>query len=455
MNNKYYVGKQAQNFEQYDDITISGISLKDDKGNQYSAGDQDGYILQINCKYATPQMANDLFDALGGKVYKGYRATDSILDPMAELGDGITINGLYSMLAYRRVNFGPEHMSEIAAPGDSAMLHEFQFENYTQKDIEKGKEESRIDAKEIADKAVDEQTQEDVFNKLTNGGQDQGLFLDNGKVYLNLEYVKSDIIDLNVLRLAGTICGIIQGYGSTYSGNTTQGIVVYGNGINDKVANPPYIIVTNAGIRLQSTANNQFNVAGTVGEMVGTIRATADVTAEGNVSAGKNLYAGKKLAANYAADTDLMTFGNNAFRSWLSGRQVYVGEDVSGYETYLRGGTIYSSKTIQTSSDERSKKDISPIPEKFEEILDHMTPVMYRYKNEDDDAPVHMGYIAQEFSRSVSETGIKTNLAVLGKRIDDDGEEKLSLAYEELIALLHMKINQLEKEIKTIKEELQ
>lgn len=41
---------------------------------------------------------------------------------------------------------------------------------------------------------VAELSQEDIFNKLTNNGQTQGLYLQNGKIYLNLEYLVSKVI---------------------------------------------------------------------------------------------------------------------------------------------------------------------------------------------------------------------------------------------------------------------
>ena len=59
--------------------------------------------------------------------------------------------------------------------------------------------------KEIADysasTAVSEQTQADIFNKLTNGGKAQGIYLDeNGNVYVNGEYVQAKgikVVDSN------------------------------------------------------------------------------------------------------------------------------------------------------------------------------------------------------------------------------------------------------------------
>lgn len=56
-------------------------------------------------------------------------------------------------------------------------------------------------ANSSAKSAVDGQTQADIFNKLTNGGKAQGIYLDeNGNVYVNGEYVKAKgirVVDSN------------------------------------------------------------------------------------------------------------------------------------------------------------------------------------------------------------------------------------------------------------------
>lgn len=49
-------------------------------------------------------------------------------------------------------------------------------------------------AAEIAAEAVDAQTQQSIFNKLTNNGQTQGIYLSNGKLYINATYMKAGII---------------------------------------------------------------------------------------------------------------------------------------------------------------------------------------------------------------------------------------------------------------------
>lgn len=45
-----------------------------------------------------------------------------------------------------------------------------------------------------AQNAVNAQTQDDIFNKLTNNGQTQGIYLQNGKLYINADYLQSGTI---------------------------------------------------------------------------------------------------------------------------------------------------------------------------------------------------------------------------------------------------------------------
>nr|DAI48034.1 MAG TPA: Putative tail protein [Caudoviricetes sp.] len=73
------------------------------------------------------------------------------------------------------------------------------------------------------DKAL---TQEDIFNRLTNNGQVQGLFLKDGKIYLNFSYAEGGTLKLGgenndygklvMLNKDGEICGSWQN-GSLYS----------------------------------------------------------------------------------------------------------------------------------------------------------------------------------------------------------------------------------------------
>lgn len=54
----------------------------------------------------------------------------------------------------------------------------------------------------IAQGKVDAQTQASIFNKLTNNGATQGIFLDGGKVWINGEYIKANSITADRLSIS-------------------------------------------------------------------------------------------------------------------------------------------------------------------------------------------------------------------------------------------------------------
>ena len=68
-------------------------------------------------------------------------------------------------------------------------------------------------ANNAASSAIDAQTQLSIFNKLTNNGQTQGIYLKNGKVYINADYmdiggISADRINGGTLVISGSGTGI-------------------------------------------------------------------------------------------------------------------------------------------------------------------------------------------------------------------------------------------------------
>lgn len=120
MNGKIFVGQQTDSFERYEPkAPVTGVILTLDGETAYKAGDMNGNVWELECPYATQAMADNILAALSGQKYYGFSATKAILPPDAELGDGITVNGTYSMLATTSITAGPGHMADISAPGDS------------------------------------------------------------------------------------------------------------------------------------------------------------------------------------------------------------------------------------------------------------------------------------------------------------------------------------------------
>ena len=80
------------------------------------------------------------------------------------------------------------------------------YENVSIGDVKANMASTIVGNKDYADNAaqnaVDRQTQLEVFNKLTNGGQIQGIFRDaDGKIYLNLTYAMASTLDCSVVNV--------------------------------------------------------------------------------------------------------------------------------------------------------------------------------------------------------------------------------------------------------------
>lgn len=134
MNGKVFVGQKALSLTEYEKTApISGVILWVDDENCYEAGDETGTVIEQDCPYATQEMANNLLATLQGYSYQGLEANGAKVSPVAELGDGLTIGGLYTQLAYQNIRFSTGEVMDVSAPSSNETLHEYKTEGETTK----------------------------------------------------------------------------------------------------------------------------------------------------------------------------------------------------------------------------------------------------------------------------------------------------------------------------------
>lgn len=126
---KVFVGNQAAQAEEIPALDpIGKVILKVDDNNAYvSKSDTGGLTLEVDCAYGSQQMADDLLAQLQGYVYRPVQAEDALIDPAAELGDGVTINGVYTILAQKDTLWDLLAAADIGAPGEAELESEFRF----------------------------------------------------------------------------------------------------------------------------------------------------------------------------------------------------------------------------------------------------------------------------------------------------------------------------------------
>lgn len=129
MSEKYYVGKDVISFSDNGKYKpISRVTLLVDDENSLTAGDDTGMEVIASCPHATQPMVNALLQAMKGYQYQAYEAGAANIDPAAELGDGVTVGGIYSPLS--KLSDDGRGYAGISSPGELEMEDEYPSGGY-------------------------------------------------------------------------------------------------------------------------------------------------------------------------------------------------------------------------------------------------------------------------------------------------------------------------------------
>lgn len=118
--------------------TYAKVILNIDDETQASAGGGAGRVLELdNPLFGSATVATKMLNRLRGYQYQPYKATGALLDPAAEIGDGISVNDVYGGLYARDRRFGHLMDADIAAPHDEELNHEYQYETPTERKLKR------------------------------------------------------------------------------------------------------------------------------------------------------------------------------------------------------------------------------------------------------------------------------------------------------------------------------
>nr|UWG14307.1 MAG: hypothetical protein [Bacteriophage sp.] len=129
MSEKYYVGGDITSFSdngKYKPISRVTLLLDDEKS--LTAGDDTGMEITASCPHATQAMVSALLQRMKGYRYQAYEAGAANIDPAAELGDGVTVGGIYSPLS--KLSDDGRGYAGISSPGEAEMEDEYPAEGY-------------------------------------------------------------------------------------------------------------------------------------------------------------------------------------------------------------------------------------------------------------------------------------------------------------------------------------
>jgi hypothetical protein len=125
---------------------------------EYTAGTDSGRTLRLTCPWGTPEMAQNILESVRGFQYQPYEAQGAILDPAAELGDGVTANNVYGGIYTKKIKFGSLMTATVAAPEDEEINHEYPYKSKPNKEITREAKMLRASLKIEADRITQEVT---------------------------------------------------------------------------------------------------------------------------------------------------------------------------------------------------------------------------------------------------------------------------------------------------------
>ena len=474
MNNKYFVGQDATSFKAYaKNPPITQIILATDEGAEdaFYAGTE-GYSLTVYCPWATQQMANDLLAKAQGFEYQGFEAGMAALPGEAERGDAVTVNGIYGMIADRTLYFNPGMNSDISAPYEEEVNHEFQYVSPIKQEFDRKIGQVRASLTVDIDNIKLEV--EDEINQLSSS------------ITVQIDSITSQITGLD-----GQVSSITQ----TVSGIQTQitGLNNQVSSINQKVDSISLDVSNGTSSSQIELTVDGVRVSSATVEFTGNIIFASDLTDGRTSISGDNIDTGE-ISARYirlggqmevyestssradvggyigfmsgasatGESTDGIAIANYTERAVVicTNRGARMGYDgvstvvCTSSQVSINGDTVYINGEPQSASDARLKTDVQYDVDDYLNVFDKLKPATFVYNGH---KRRHMGFLAQEIQETLKEEGIpEEHFAALCTEVPNEERPMgmYSLRYGELQIMTVAKVQQMDKRLKALEAKL-
>lgn len=504
-----YIGLQAEEFAPGQDTdAITKVEILDSNGDVLAeVGTDNGRTLSATNPDGTKEMAQHILTQVNGYVYRPYEAANALIDPAAELGDGVTIGGVYSVLAQTNIILDGLYSADIAAPTDDEIEDEYPYISPLERQVRKNYQNARSLISKTADEIrfeVENELEElsSAFTVELEGITGRVDGLDGAYTELSLT-----IDGFTVKDSSGTtrIKGSSIETGSLAAGSISAEAVNMTGAITwEDLDSETQNEVNNA----KDTASEANSKADEANETIsswtyqgttyidgsklqtGTVQASALEGGRVSLLNNSGTIVGMMMmtgatTADYAIDLESygalrLSAANGAV--WIeSGSGVYLDLDAEGTGIVFgnadvrptgngqyscgtassRWSEVYAATgTIQTS-DRTNKTDINYDISAYDALFDALKPASFRFVD-GTSGRTHIGMVAQDVEEALSTLGMSTQDFAgfiksprTNKKGDIyEGEYIYGLRYNEILPLCIRRIQQLEKRIKTMEDKI-
>lgn len=138
MSDKVYVGPKVQSFARGREYApVSRVTMWYDDEHYYTAGDDSGREISCENPWATQEMVNNVYRQLKGFVYRPFEASGVEIDPAFELGDAVTVGGIYSFIGHATQHFDAMGGTDISLPGEQEVDHEYPYVSPQERELKR------------------------------------------------------------------------------------------------------------------------------------------------------------------------------------------------------------------------------------------------------------------------------------------------------------------------------
>lgn len=136
---KTYLGRSLESFAPgIEAQPITRVELLDENGDVVAVSGLDtGRTLTALQPDGTDAMAAAILAKVSGYVHRGYEGRRALLDPAAELGDAVTVDGCYVPLIALDTTFDALLSPDISSPDADEIDDEYPYKSPTQRQIER------------------------------------------------------------------------------------------------------------------------------------------------------------------------------------------------------------------------------------------------------------------------------------------------------------------------------
>lgn len=154
MADKIFAGLDASAIEtvpKFDPITKVTVTNGE---NSWSRGDDTGRELRVELPIAKSTnggtFAQNILAKVSGLRYQPYNANGALIDPAAEIGDGVTIGGVYGGIYEQNSRFDQLHSSDIGAVADEELDNEYPYLSAQERDAIRQKSQTTKNTNKIS-----------------------------------------------------------------------------------------------------------------------------------------------------------------------------------------------------------------------------------------------------------------------------------------------------------------